>query len=87
MLQFIGELISMRCKFLNYIFFSQRSLTGIQDLDEVVFLEMKVNTVQNSLGNFGKIPCRNIFFRKIGIRMCFELSILHNICANVKKQY
>ncbi|XP_046862105.1 leucine-rich repeat-containing protein 56-like isoform X2 [Xenia sp. Carnegie-2017] len=32
-----------------------KSLTGIQDLDEVVFLEMKVNTVQNSLGNFGSM--------------------------------
>ncbi|XP_028409473.1 leucine-rich repeat-containing protein 56-like [Dendronephthya gigantea] len=32
-----------------------KNLTGIQDLHEVVFLEMIVNTLQNSLGNFGSM--------------------------------
>jgi len=32
----------------------QRSLTGFKNLDEVEFLEMKVDTRENSLGNFGK---------------------------------
>lgn len=32
-----------------------KSLTGIHDLHEVVFLEMRVNTMQNSLGNFGSM--------------------------------
>ena len=32
----------------------QRSLTGFKNLDEVEYLEMKVDTRENSLGNFGK---------------------------------
>lgn len=34
--------------------FMQRSLTGFKNLDEVEYLEMKVDTRENSLGNFGK---------------------------------
>ena len=34
--------------------FMQRSLTGYKNLDEVEYLEMKVDTRENSLGNFGK---------------------------------
>ena len=37
-----------------YLFFMQRSLTGFKNLDEVEYLEMKVDTRENSLGNFGK---------------------------------
>lgn len=33
--------------------FLQRSLTGFKNLDEVEYLEMKVDTRENSLGNFG----------------------------------
>lgn len=39
-------------------FFLQRSLTGFKNLDEVEFLEMKVDTRENSLGNFGK--CKEV---------------------------
>ena len=40
--------------FLFLFFFLQRSLTGFKNLDEVEYLEMKVDTRENSLGNFGK---------------------------------
>ena len=33
----------------------QRSLTGKKNLEEVEYLEMKVDTRDNSLGNFGKL--------------------------------
>ena len=32
----------------------KRFLTGMKNLDEVKYLEMKVDTRDNSLGNFGK---------------------------------
>ena len=33
----------------------QRSLTGATDLEEVTSLDMKVDTSENSLGNFGML--------------------------------
>ena len=35
--------------------FMQRSLTGFANLEEVEYLEMRVDTRENSLGNFGKL--------------------------------
>ena len=40
--------------FFVVVAFLQRSLTGFKNLDEVEYLEMKVDTRENSLGNFGK---------------------------------
>ena len=37
----------------------QRSLTGIRDLEEALTLEMKVDTRDNSLGNFGELDDNN----------------------------
>ena len=38
--------------------FFQKSLTGIQNLEDVRSLELKVDTSDTSLGNFGSLlPC------------------------------
>ena len=37
----------------SYLF--QRALTGIENLDEVKYLEMRVDTSETSLGNFGSL--------------------------------
>ena len=37
-----------------YCSFLKRMLTGMKNLEEVEYLEMKVDTRDNSLGNFGK---------------------------------
>ena len=34
----------------------QRELTGQPDLSQVTYLELSINTSENSLGNFGKSP-------------------------------
>ena len=32
----------------------QKELTGVDDLEDIKFLEMRVDTMETSLGNFGK---------------------------------
>ena len=41
--------------FHNFIFLPQRLLTGVDNLDDIHTLEMKVNTSDTSLGNFGML--------------------------------
>lgn len=36
-------------------FLSQKALTGVDDLGEVKYLEMRVDTSETSLGNFGAL--------------------------------
>lgn len=58
--------------------FMQRSLTGFKNLDEVEYLEMKVDTRENSLGNFGKYKV--YFFAKFTmISQPFSFSLLQKM--------
>ena len=62
-----------------FCFLLQRSLTGFKNLDEVEYLEMKVDTRENSLGNFGKY--KNLFVSehlnlKCRMSQCTGLSVI-----------
>ena len=49
-LLFVHNIIYRGCVFL----FLQQELSGHEDLSEVTYLELQVNTTENSLGNFGQ---------------------------------
>ena len=40
-------------KYLHHNSTLQHELTGIEDLSQLVYLEMRVDATENSLGNFG----------------------------------
>ena len=47
----------------TFSLFMQRSLTGFANLEEVEYLEMRVDTRENSLGNFGKFSIKLSYFK------------------------
>ena len=54
----------------------KRFLTGMKNLDEVKYLEMKVDTRDNSLGNFGK---NYYFLWFMQQELCAQQVVLNNL--------